>query len=80
MTLRTAPGVNGPVKPVSDPGKHRQDSRETTDAAIESIVFGNRCVWCEREEPCECRGGPCACSCGRCMFDGPLPDDGPLAA
>lgn len=24
------------------------------------------CLFCRREAPCECAGGPCMCSCGRC--------------
>ena len=37
------------------------------------------CHLCAREEPCKC--GPytpetCACTCGRCQYPFPLPDDG----
>lgn len=24
------------------------------------------CLFCRREAPCECAGGPCMCTCGRC--------------
>lgn len=40
--------------------------------------FGDRCDFCRREIPCECAGAPCMCTCGRCQYPGPLPDDGPL--
>lgn len=37
------------------------------------------CSWCAREEPCHCGGrSRCACTCGRCLYPGRLPDDGPL--
>lgn len=36
------------------------------------------CFWCQREEPCRCGSTvACACSCGRCLYPFPLPDDGP---
>lgn len=35
------------------------------------------CDLCRREEPCECGGRRnCACTCGRCLYPYPLPDDG----
>lgn len=38
------------------------------------------CHLCAREQPCSCGPfvGDCQCSCGRCLYPYPLPDDGPL--
>ena len=54
-----------------------EQAQKTSPAEVEQIVFGDSCSWCQRAEPCNCSETECACTCGRCMFDGPLPDDGP---
>ena len=36
------------------------------------------CKWCKRETPCTCGPAPCRCTCGRCQYPFPLPDDGPV--
>lgn len=56
----------------------------TKDATLAVAVVGGfdspPCEFCRRERPCSCGPIICRCSCGRCLYPGPLPDDGPLPA
>lgn len=63
-----------------------RETATVSDEALVSMVFGDECRLCADPDPCSCglsgrdaNGNVlhCACTCGRCTFDGPLPDDGP---
>lgn len=55
------------------------DGRRPTWAEIEVTTFPPECEYCLAEDPCGCTaaGVVCRCCCGRCMYPGRLPDDGP---
>jgi hypothetical protein len=46
------------------------------DAWDEPDIGEPPCVFCRRAIPCECAGGDCMCTCGRCLAP-PLPDPRP---
>jgi hypothetical protein len=60
-------------------GEFRQEYPATVEEAFADVPDGAGvdCEWCAREEPCECGPGRCRCSCAKCMWPFPLPDDGP---
>ena len=58
-----------------------KEKRVTTKPRVRSVGGFDvpPCALCSREVPCECGGRRnCACTCGRCLYPYPLPDDGPL--
>jgi hypothetical protein len=65
----------------------RGPSTVAAPADLELIVFGDNCPPCADPDPCACGAKygrdpeghvlGCDCTCGRCLFDGPLSDDGP---
>lgn len=42
-----------------------------------TLLAAEECERCRDERPCDCGPDRCRCTCGRCMYPGPLPGDGP---